>query len=41
MAEEVTVVVLALPETLAGVAELDGERVLFLEQLRELKQGSR
>lgn len=37
--EEVTVVVLVLAETLAGVTELGGEDVLLLEQLRELKWG--
>ena len=39
MVEEVTVVVLVLTETLAGVTELGGEDVLLLEQLRELNRG--
>jgi len=35
--EEVTVVMLAVTETLVGVPELGGEDVLLLKQLRELK----
>ena len=36
---EVIAVVLALAETLAGIAEVDGEGILLLQQLRELHQG--
>ena len=36
MLDEVTGVLLALTETLAGIAELDGEGLLLLQQLREL-----
>lgn len=36
--EEVTVVLLALTETLAGVTELNGKGVLLFEQLGELRQ---